>query len=127
MNTKHQDGTYNRAVYLTASLTNPLVGKEYNLVWSEHVRERLLQNFLADPSKVLLALPNPFPLHLGELVEVSVLYGEPWKVVARRPFDVSRDICIVFNVRSGSVRTVWFNSRNDRHITLDRSKFIQKP
>lgn len=52
--------------------------------------------------------------------------GQIAKRVAR--FNITDDLVLVLVVATGGyVKTVWCNRLNDRHATLDRSKYVQAP
>ena len=63
----------------------------------------------------------------AEIVEVELdAEGQIAKRVAR--FNITEDLVLVMAVAAdGYVRTVWCNRVDDRHATLERLKYVQKP
>ncbi len=61
------------------------------------------------------------------LYEVATtMQNEVFKAVVRTSYDLDRDISIVFGVSKKNeliVKTAWLNRKNDRHNTLDKSKY----
>lgn len=53
--------------------------------------------------------------------EVEVNNGHVTKCVVRAEYDENRDISIAFRYRK--VVTAWLNNKNDKHRTLDDSKY----
>lgn len=50
------------------------------------------------------------------------------KCVLRTSYDLDKDISIVFAISKDNkniVKTAWLNNKNDRHFTLDRSKYYK--
>lgn len=71
-------------------------------------------------------LPEFFEACNAKLIEVEfdIDRDEVCKQVWRQALDSKRDIILVMG-RGGFVRTVWVNLRNDKHRTLDRSKYVR--
>jgi hypothetical protein len=68
-------------------------------------------------------LPSCLEFHRADLIELEVVNGKPVKGVFRQSLDDVRDLVIVILFARNLVKTVWINQRNDRHLTLDRSKY----
>ena len=71
-------------------------------------------------------IPNEFDPATWDVVEVEVVNGALNKVVARKPIDKKRDVVMVFLPQSRLIKTVWVNTNDDTHKTLDRSAY-EKP
>ena len=73
-----------------------------------------------------IPLPSEINLELARIIEAefNVQDNEVVKQVWRQPLDEQRDIVLVVN-RGGFVRTVWVNLRNDKHGTLDKSRYVR--
>ncbi len=73
-----------------------------------------------------IQLPNEFHAVDAKLIEAEVLleHGkcQVVKQVWRQPLDHVRDLVLVIGT-GGFVKTVWVNLRNDKHRSLDRSKY----
>jgi hypothetical protein len=67
----------------------------------------------------------------GEVIEVEAIGQNPnqpikiAKQVWRVNYDDKNDLIIVM-VDGGRVKTVWLNSKADKHRTLDRTKYVTK-
>ena len=59
------------------------------------------------------------------LYEVEVENGNVVKAVVRTSYDKENDISIVY--RDKCIVTAWLNKKSDRHFTLDKKKYFQKP
>ena len=59
------------------------------------------------------------------LYEVEVENGNVVKAVVRTSYDKEDDISIVY--RNECIVTAWLNEKSDRHFTLDKKKYFQKP
>ena len=59
------------------------------------------------------------------LYEVEVKNGNVVKAVVRTSYDKENDISIVY--RNECIVTAWLNEKGDRHFTLDKKKYFQKP
>lgn len=55
------------------------------------------------------------------LYEVETRDNKVVKAVIRTSYDIDYDVCIVFD--DTKVRTAWLNRKDDRHNTLDYSKY----
>lgn len=61
----------------------------------------------------------------NELIECDVddATGDIIKAVWRMPFNDELDIVLVVLMRRKLVKTVWLNRKDDKHNTLDRSRY----
>lgn len=60
----------------------------------------------------------------GRVFEADVNHrGEVVKVAARVTYTESHDLCVVANPQDGTVITAWVNSVEDRHSSLDESRY----
>lgn len=66
--------------------------------------------------------PATIDVGTGEPVEIEVECGVVVKAVYRAQFDDELDVVIVVTP-DGWVKTAWLNQRNDKHRSLDRSKY----
>lgn len=57
----------------------------------------------------------------GYIFEVEEEDGRVTKAVIRVEYDSKKDICLV--VRHGIIATAWVNYKNDKHFTLDKTKY----
>lgn len=56
----------------------------------------------------------------------TTIHDEVFKAVVRTSYDLDRDISIVFALSKKNeliVKTAWLNRKDDRHMTLDKSKY----
>lgn len=94
--------------------------KRYALTYSAHA--------LAEASSDMhgtITLPDTLDTTEAVLIEAEVInvgHVRVLKRVYRLPHDDSNDIVLVVQP-DGLVRTVWLNRKNDRHATLDRSRY----
>lgn len=58
----------------------------------------------------------------GYLFEVEETDGKVTKAVYRVQYDNDKDICLV--IRKGLIATAWVNKKNDKHFTLDKTKYV---
>lgn len=71
-----------------------------------------------------IQLPTAIDVANELLIEVEVLNNAVAKLVFRLQYSNQYDLCIVVNP-DGLVRTVWLNSKNDTHKTLDTKKYFK--
>jgi hypothetical protein len=67
-------------------------------------------------------LPNTINCTIAKAIEVEVIDNRVNKIVWRTRYNDRFDLVIVMNMDC-TVRTVWLNTVNDRHKTLDRTKY----
>jgi len=67
-------------------------------------------------------LPRTINTDTAKAIEVEVINRQVVKIVYRTKYNDDFDLILVLS-RDASVRTVWLNSVNDKHKTLDRSKY----
>lgn len=72
-----------------------------------------------------IELPATINWSDAEVVEIEVVAGKVFKVVARLHHDSKNDLVIVVLLNGYKVKTVWLNRKNDKHRTLDISKYNQ--
>ena len=59
----------------------------------------------------------------------TTINDEVFKAVVRTSYDLDRDISIVFALSKKNeliVKTAWLNRKDDRHFTLDKTKYWRK-
>lgn len=71
-----------------------------------------------------MELPEFLPLKSGKVIEVGMENGRVAKILFRFDYDESLDMCIVLVPGQWFAKTVWYNEKNDKHTTLDRSKYV---
>ena len=86
----------------------------------EHIDNSTQKRYNIDVAKLYLILKsinesNCYPFEVETTDDIVT------KCVIRCEYDETRDISIV--VRDGFVLTSWLNQKDDRHETLDRSKY----
>jgi hypothetical protein len=108
---------YHREVGFPSSLKLPQGRK--NLWYSAHARERIEGKY-----RGFLILPSFIIINKNNIIEVgtenNVICN---KVLVRTSYDDRKDICVVFNPNTGKVITLWTNYKNDKHETLDKTKY----
>lgn len=70
-----------------------------------------------------LKLPNVIDVRKGDIFEVGVTGNTVTKMAVRMPYDDNIDLVIVFKPADGFVKTVWANTKDDIHKSLDLSKY----
>lgn len=74
------------------------------------------------------AINPPATLKTGSAlcIEVGLLDGAVQKLVYRMPYNDALDLCLVVAPRKGyfKVITMWLNSKNDLHSSLNKAKYI---
>lgn len=108
-----KDGLYHKDVGFPKGLQ---ILPVFSLIVSEHARR--------SATNLGVTLPQHFLPKVAEVIEVEVFRGQINKILARQPMDDKRDMCYPFLVSSKLIKTVWINIREDKHHTLDKSKFI---
>ena len=73
------------------------------------------------------ALPMALDTRKATLIEAEVdeTTGEIIKAVWRLRYDDTRDVVLVVLMRERTVKTVWINTRDDGHETLDKSRYTR--
>jgi hypothetical protein len=90
-----------------------------DLWYSVHARERIegkYKGFLILPSFVIINKNNVIEVGTDNNITCN-------KVLVRTSYDNKKDICVVCNPYNGKVITLWTNYKNDKHETLDKSKY----
>lgn len=70
-----------------------------------------------------IIIPTSFEPSTWEVIEIETVGGALHKIVARKSYNETLDIVMVFNPRDKIIRTVWINEKNDLHKTLDKSAY----
>lgn len=90
-----------------------------NLWYSAHARERIEGRY-----KGFLILPSFIKITKNNVIEISTEDNITCdKVLVRTKYDEKKDICIVLLPHNGKVVTLWTNYRDDKHETLDKTKY----
>lgn len=108
-----KDGTYNVAVGFPKGVEFTDIG---GLTPSFHARTRAADLNIG-------RIPTSFSPKRAKVVEITVEQGTVTKILAREELDTHRDLCYVFLTGSRLIKTVWINTKCDKHYTLDRTKF----
>ena len=119
---------YHKDVFMTEDMVKQS-SRHYcgELEETQHFFERskgLLDKYVVDEDKFNDVLdeirhdkPKPFEVETTDDGQTVT------KCCIRANYDEYRDICIVF--RENKIITFWFNGVNDKHLTLDRSKYCR--
>ena len=106
-------------IYLPEEIKS-LPAKKYNVLYSTHAIEaakndRYGKITLSD--KIIFSGLNIF--------EAEIINKELTKIVIRIAYDNTNDLCLAIAIKENGlmVKTVWLNSKNDNHKTLDTSKY----
>jgi hypothetical protein len=100
----------------TRAQIKPLFGLRY----SPHAREEAHNDRYGHVTE----LPRHFLPRVARVIEAETDdKGNLTKVLARQQYDANDDVVYAVDVASKVVKTVWRNSRNDTHRTLDRAKY----
>jgi hypothetical protein len=95
---------------------------EGKLTYSGHARREAASDRYGN-----IDLPDVFTAGRGRLIETEVQFdGDEARVVKqlwRQPLDEGRDLVMAI-VPGGRVKTVWVNRTNDKHRSLDRSRYV---
>ena len=109
----HADIYIPEKLYVQAALALCETGGRYLL--NPHAAARVVEKGIA--------MPNLIPIGKCTIVEVT---GNPMrKYLIRFPFG-GRDV-VMSLTKEGYVLTVWGNASDDKHSTLDHSKYEAKP
>ena len=85
------------------------------LKYSKHARQEA-----ADEN---ITLPMTIDSRECSLIEAEVENGKVCKVLYRKPYSKTHDLCIAIIPDTRVVKTVWLNSNQDHHRTLDKSAY----
>jgi hypothetical protein len=97
-------------------------GASYRLAYSRHSRLEAVRDKLG----VVTRPPAFIEFNSDDVIEVETTDDVVTKLVVRLPYDSTRDIILVLrNFHDGAaiVVTLWTNSIDDSHSTLDKSKY----
>ena len=115
---------YNKAVYMPKSLFTIVKGKTFLLDYSEHAKEEMefdkYGKFLPRIS-LTVTEKNLVELYSNELQGI-------YKLLLRNAYDSSLDVCHVIMPQRerAMVKTCWLCTKEDNHITLNRSVYATK-
>ena len=73
-----------------------------------------------------ILLPSKVNVSKGEIIEIEIVDNKLIKLVVGIPYDLKYNLFLVILPNCARVKTVWLNEINDKHMTLDRSKYISK-
>ncbi len=110
-----KDGLYHKEIGFPKELT---VSPVFGLTASVHALNRAQE--LNVPT-----VPKNFLPRNAEVIEIEVSEGKAKKILARESLDKFRDLCYVFLTDTKLIKTVWINMVDDKHATLDRSRFVR--
>lgn len=68
-------------------------------------------------------LPDTITFQLGDVIEIEVDNKQVIKMVVRVSYDDEKDLVLAIIPQNGLVKTVWFNTRGDKHRTLDKWRY----
>lgn len=74
-----------------------------------------------------IELPETINFSLMEVVEMEFVDGKLYKAVVRTHHDQKHDLALVVLIDGFRVKTVWLNRKDDKHQTLDHSKYVAAP
>ena len=94
------------------------IGKVTNVEYLFHAKRAAMHDRYG-----IIDLPDAVNLSTSKIIEVEVLNNKVTKVVFRILYDNKFDLVLVMNLPNLSIRTVWLNSKTDKHRTLDRNKY----
>ena len=89
------------------------------LRYSKHAQREMLSDRYA-----IINPPATLDVGKAKIIELETFRGEAVKFVARIPHSPKHDLVLVVKP-DGFVKTVWLNERNDRHSTLNKSKYLK--
>lgn len=70
-----------------------------------------------------LKLPDTVDVRKGDIFEIGVVGNMVTKMAVRFPYDDKIDLVIVLQPSDGFVRTVWANTKDDTHKTINLAKY----
>lgn len=123
-----KNGTYHRDLPggVPADAIKSFLGTKIQLAYSRHAMQEAVRDRYTNPNAPWVA-PRHVLLSARDIVEAQVEDGVAIKAVVRVPLDLHRDIVLVLNQPDSdlraAVRTLWINEANDKHSTLDKSKY----
>lgn len=112
----YKNGLYHIALGIP---TIRLPNKQITLRYTKHALESAQMDQYGD-----IKLPRSINPSLCQVVEVEMQNNMAVKLLLRMPYNLAYDLCMVINP-DGSVRTVWLNSKRDKHSTLRAEKYVQ--
>lgn len=110
---------YHRDIYMPEGVRK-LSGITLALRATNHAKEAASR----DRYGVLL-IPAAITFSGQDVIEAEFINGSLAKVVVRLPYDSRRDAIYVCTP-DGTLKTVWFNMRRDKHSTLDATKYCKE-
>lgn len=117
---KLKDGLYNEQVYMPKLKVRDV---DVQLRYTYHALNAAETDKYGE-----IILPDSLNLTQAEVVEMEVVRGKPYKIVARAKYSHEYDLVFVILVDTLLVKTVWLNSKRDSHKTLrNPERFVQAP
>lgn len=113
------NGTYHKAIFLP-KIKYP--NREIELTPSRHALEQAGKDRYG-----LIRIPARINFNNVDIIEVEIQAGKVFKVVIRMPYNNTCDLVMPILINGAIIKTVWLNRKNDKHETLDHTKYIQKP
>ena len=88
------------------------------LKYTRHARQEAMND-----KRGPIQLPQVFDSAQAKLIEAVAEEGKLIKALYRQPYSDGLDLCLVLSPTTRSVITVWLQSDEDHHATLDRSAY----
>lgn len=111
---------YHRDIGFPA-VVDTLFGKSLAFRFTRHS----LRSCLNDRYGVIKPPPR-HTIQKGEIIEADTDGAAVYKILIRIPYDAKCDLCMALTPNPGGdslVRICWLNRVDDRHFTLDKSKY----
>jgi hypothetical protein len=112
---------YHTEVYLPEKIKEQLPKEKISLRYSNHAKRACRNDRYGNIPEMKAVYPK-----YAKVIEVETEAGQPIKSVYRLPFNQDLDICLVVLIETGLVKTVWLNSKDDSHKTLDTNKYAKR-
>lgn len=113
------DGLYHRDIYIPKVKFSD---KNYPVSYGKHALEA------AETDRYgLIKLPKTVNMINVQIIEIEIKYSRIEKVLIRMPYNNHLDLCMVIIPDRFFVKTVWLNAHDDKHKTLDESKYNKRP
>jgi hypothetical protein len=111
---------YHREIYMPAGVL-ALSNVTQALRATEHAKRAALNDRYG-----VITIPAEITFDGKDIVEAEFVNKKLAKVVVRLSYDARRDAIYVLNI-DGTLKTVWFNLKSDKHKTLKKELYMARP
>jgi len=111
---------YHRDIYMP-KLT--LKDETIRIGYTVHAQDEAINDRYVD----YIEMPSEINLSKVDIFEIGIIEGKIAKIVFRMEYNEEYDLCMVLMTHNLKIKTLWLNSVDDKHKTLNHDKYEKCP